>query len=236
MSHYNLKNGAFLADMPKKTPGQYFLSKGILPNKLTEHLEKLYPLEREVLLARASGETLRAIGGRLDLTPEGVRQVEHRALRKLKDEGSPEQAQGRRFRLAVEQRLGMPLESVVKHLTQLERQVVLAYANGDLLADLAPELGLSITEATVLRDQVVSRLLGQERGSRAGKWVELKAAVAAALAQSPLTYEELEARFPMSRRRLMKLMQELVQEGRADVSDEYPFRFLGKEEPAATNG
>lgn len=208
------------------------MSKGILPNKLTDHLEKLYPLEREVLLARASGETLRAIGGRLDLTPEGVRQVEHRALRKLKDEGSPQQIQGRRFRLAVEQRLGMPLELAVKRLAKSERQVVLAYANGDSLADLAPELGLSITEATALRDQVVSRLLGEERGSRAGKWVELKAAVSAALLESPLTYEELEARFPMSRRRLMKLMQELVQEGRADVSDEYPFRFLGKEEPA----
>ncbi|MCX7783017.1 MAG: RNA polymerase subunit sigma-70 [Meiothermus sp.] len=217
--------------MPKKTPGQYFLSKGILPNKLTDHLEKLYPLEREVLLARASGETLRAIGGRLELTPEGVRQVEKRALRKLKDEGSPEQIQGRRFRLAVEQRLGMPLESAVKRLSKSERKVVLAYANGDSLADLAPDLGLSITEATALRDQVVSRLLGEERGSRAGKWVELKAAVAAALAQSPQTYEELEARFPMSRRRLMKLMQELVLEGRAEVSDEYPFRFLGMEQP-----
>jgi len=68
--------------------------------------------------------------------------------------------------------------------------------------------------------------LGEERGSRAGRWVELKAAVAAALAQSPMTYEELEARFPMSRRRLMKLMQELVMEGRAELSDEYPFRFL----------
>lgn len=221
--------------MPKKTPGQYFLSKGILPNMLTEHLEQLYPLEREVLLARAAGETLRAIGARLELTPEGVRQVEHRALRKLKDEGSSERAQGRRFRLAVEQRLGMPLESVVKRLTKLERQVVMAYANGDSLADLTPELGLSITEATALRDQVVSRLLGSERGSRAGKWMELKAAVAAALIESPLTYEELEARFPMSRRRLMKLMQELVQEGRADVSDEYPFRFFGKEEPATAN-
>mgnify|MGYP001052697279 CR=1 FL=1 len=213
--------------MPKKTPGQYFLSKGILPNTLAEHLEALYPLEREVLLARASGGTLRAIGGRLELTPEGVRQVEHRALRKLKDESSPERAQGRRFRLAVEQRLGMPLESAVKRLPELKRQVVLAYANGESLADLAPTLGLSITEATALRDQVVSRLLGKEHGSRAGRWVELKAAVTAALLESPLTYEELEARFPMSRRRLTRLMKELVQEGRAELSDEYPFRFLG---------
>ncbi|MDW8426700.1 MAG: sigma factor-like helix-turn-helix DNA-binding protein [Meiothermus sp.] len=200
-----------------------------MPNKLTDHLEKLYPLEREVLLARASGETLRAIGGRLDLTPEGVRQVEKRALRKLQDESSPEQIQGRRFRLAVEQRLGMPLESVVRSLPKPERRVVLAYANGESLADLAPELGLSITEATALRDQVVSRLLGEERGSRAGKWIELKAAVAAALNESPMTYEELEARFPMSRRRLMRLMQELIMEGRAELSDEYPFRFLGVE-------
>jgi len=107
-----------------------------------------------------------------------------------------------------------------------QRAIVLAYANGDSLGDLAPTLGLSITEATALRDQLVSRLLGEERGSRAGRWVELKAAVAAALAQSPMTYEELEARFPMSRRRLMKLMQELVMEGRAELSDEYPFRFL----------
>ncbi len=206
------------------------MSKGILPNKLTDHLEQLYPLEREVLLARASGETLRAIGMRLDLTPEGVRQVEHRALRKLKGENTKEQAQGRRFRLAVEQRTGKPLEQVIERLSGAERKVVLAYANGDSLADLAPELGMSVIEATVLRDQVVARLLGEERGSRAGKWVELKAAVAAALAESPLTYEELEARFPMSRRRLMKLMQELVMEGRADISDEYPFRFVGKEE------
>ncbi len=219
--------------MPKKTPGQYFLSKGILPNKLTDHLEKLYPLEREVLLARASGETLRAIGMRLELTPEGVRQVEHRALRKLKGENTKEQAQGRRFRLAVEQRTGEPLERVVERLSRAEREVVLAYANGASLSDLAPSLGMSVTEATVLRDQVVARLLGEERGSRAGKWVELKAAVAAALDESPLTYEELEARFPMSRRRLMKLMQELVTEGRADISDEYPFRFVGKEELAA---
>ena len=219
--------------MPKKTPGQYFLSKGILPSKLTDHLEKLYPLEREVLLARASGETLRAIGGRLELTPEGVRQVEHRALRKLKGENTKEQAQGRRFRLAVEQRTGEPLERVVERLSRAEREVVLAYANGASLSDLAPSLGMSVTEATVLRDQVVARLLGEERGSRAGKWVELKAAVAAALAESPLTYEELEARFPMSRRRLMKLMQELVAEGRADISDEYPFRFVGKEELAS---
>ncbi len=219
--------------MPKKTPGQYFLSKGILPSKLTDHLEKLYPLEREVLLARASGETLRAIGGRLELTPEGVRQVEHRALRKLRGENTKEQAQGRRFRLAVEQRTGEPLERVVERLSRAEREVVLAYANGASLSDLAPSLGMSVTEATVLRDQVVARLLGEERGSRAGKWVELKAAVAAALAESPLTYEELEARFPMSRRRLMKLMQELVAEGRADISDEYPFRFVGKEELAS---
>lgn len=209
------------------------MSKGILPSKLTDHLEKLYPLEREVLLARASGETLRAIGGRLELTPEGVRQVEHRALRKLKGENTKEQAQGRRFRLAVEQRTGEPLERVVERLSRAEREVVLAYANGASLSDLAPSLGMSVTEATVLRDQVVARLLGEERGSRAGKWVELKAAVAAALAESPLTYEELEARFPMSRRRLMKLMQELVAEGRADISDEYPFRFVGKEELAS---
>lgn len=207
------------------------MSKGILPNRLTDHLEQLYPLEREVLLARASGETLRAIGMRLDLTPEGVRQVEHRALRKLKGESTKEQAQGRRFRLAVEQRTGKPLEQVIERLSGAERKVVLAYANGDSLADLAPELGMSVIEATVLRDQVVARLLGEERGSRAGKWVELKAAVAAALAESPLTYEELEARFPMSRRRLMKLMQELVMEGRADISDEYPFRFVGMEQP-----
>lgn len=209
------------------------MSKGILPSKLTDHLEKLYPLEREVLLARASGETLRAIGGRLELTPEGVRQVEHRALRKLRGENTKEQAQGRRFRLAVEQRTGEPLERVVERLSRAEREVVLAYANGASLSDLAPSLGMSVTEATVLRDQVVARLLGEERGSRAGKWVELKAAVAAALAESPLTYEELEARFPMSRRRLMKLMQELVAEGRADISDEYPFRFVGKEELAS---
>lgn len=209
------------------------MSKGILPSKLTDHLEKLYPLEREVLLARASGETLRAIGGRLELTPEGVRQVEHRALRKLRGENTKEQAQGRRFRLAVEQRTGEPLERVVERLSRAEREVVLAYANGASLSDLAPSLGMSVTEATVLRDQVVARLLGEERGSRAGKWVELKAAVAAALAESPLTYEELEARFPMSRRRLMKLMQELVAEGRADISDEYPFRFVGKEEFAS---
>ncbi|MBO1436256.1 sigma factor-like helix-turn-helix DNA-binding protein [Meiothermus sp. CFH 77666] len=216
--------------MPKKTPGQYFLSKGILPGKLTDHLERLYPREREVLLARASGETLRAIGKRLDLTPEGVRQVEYRALRKLKGENTKEQVQGRRFRLAVEQRTGEPLERVVERLSRAEREVVLAYANGASLADLAPTLGMSVIEVTILRDQVVARLLGEERGSRAGKWVELKAAVAAALAESPLTYEELEARFPMSRRRLMRLMQELVAEGRADISDEYPFRFVGKEE------
>lgn len=206
------------------------MSKGILPGKLTDHLERLYPREREVLLARASGETLRAIGKRLDLTPEGVRQVEHRALRKLKGENTKEQVQGRRFRLAVEQRTGEPLERVVERLSRAEREVVLAYANGASLADLAPTLGMSVIEVTILRDQVVARLLGEERGSRAGKWVELKAAVAAALAESPLTYEELEARFPMSRRRLMRLMQELVAEGRADISDEYPFRFVGKEE------
>jgi DNA-directed RNA polymerase specialized sigma24 family protein len=216
--------------MPKKTPGQYFLSKGVLPSKLADHLEKLFPLEREVLLARASGETLRQIGGRLELTPEGVRQVERRALKKLQDEGSSEQVQGQRFRQAVEQRLGTSLEAAVKRLPKPQRTIALAYANGYSLGDLAPTLGLSITEATALRDQVVSRLLGEERGSRAGKWVELKAAVAAALAQEALTYEELEERFPMSRRRLMKLMQELVLEGRAEVSDEYPFRFLGGEQ------
>lgn len=211
---------------PKKTPGQYFLSKGILPNKLTEHLEKLYPLEREVLLARASGETLRQIAARHELTPEGIRQVEKRALKKLQSKDSSEQIEGQRFRQAVEQRMGTTLEMVVRGLPKVQRAIVLAYANGESLGDLAPDLGLSITEVTALRDQVVSKLLGEERGSRAGKWVELKAAVVTALAQSPLTYEELESRFPMSRRRLMRLMQELVQEGRAEVSDEYPFRFL----------
>jgi hypothetical protein len=35
----------------------------------------------------------------------------------------------------------------------------------------------------------------------------------------------------MSRRRLMKLMQELVNEGRAELRDEYPFRFLGVKPP-----
>ncbi|MCX8088975.1 MAG: sigma factor-like helix-turn-helix DNA-binding protein [Meiothermus ruber] len=213
--------------MPKKTPGQYFLSKGVPPTKLAEHLEQLYPLEREVLLARAAGETLRAIGVRLSLTPEGVRQVEIRALKKLREEDITAQAQGRRFRLAVEQRLGVPLEEAVKELPEPQPTLVLAYAKGEPLADLAPTLGLSITEATALRDRAVSHLLGQERGSRAGKWAELKAAVAAALIESPLTYDDLEARFPMSRRRLMKLMQELVNEGRAELSDEYPFRFLG---------
>ncbi|WP_337868295.1 sigma factor-like helix-turn-helix DNA-binding protein [Meiothermus sp.] len=197
-----------------------------MPNKLTDHLEKLYPLEREVLLARASGETLRQIAARHELTPEGIRQVEKRALEKLQDEGSSDQIQGQRFRQAVEQRLGTSLESAVKRLSKPQRIIVLAYANGEPLGDLAPSLGLSITEAMALRDQVVARLLGEERGSRAGKWVELKAAVVTALTQSPLTYEELEERFPMSRRRLMRLMQELVQEGRAEVSDEYPFRFL----------
>ncbi len=210
----------------KKTPGQYFLSKGILPNKLTEHLERLYPLEREVLLARASGETLRQIAARLELTPEGVRQVEKRALKKLESTDSSEQLEGQRFRQAVEQRLGTSLEAAVKRLPKVQREVVLAYAKGESLGDLAPTLGLSITEVTALRDRVVSKLLGEERGSRASKWVELKAAVVTALAQSPMTYEQLEARFPMSRRRLMRLMQELVMEGRAEVSDEYPFRFL----------
>jgi len=207
------------------------LSKGILPNKLTDHLERLFPLEREVLLARASGETLRQIGKRLELTPEGVRQVEHRAQRKLLDQDWLGQTEGQRFRHAVEQRLGMSLELVVKGLSKLERKIVLAYANGKSLGDLAPSLGLSITEATVLRDQMVSRLLGEERGSREGKWAQLKAAVVVALAQNSLTYDELEERFPMSRRRLMKLMIELVEEGRAEVSDEYPFRFLSAEQP-----
>ncbi|ADD27267.1 MULTISPECIES: sigma factor-like helix-turn-helix DNA-binding protein [Meiothermus] len=217
--------------MPKKTPGQYFLSKGISPSQLADRLEQLYPLEREVLLARASGETLRAIGGRLDLTPEGVRQVEIRALKKLREEDDTAQIQGRRFRLAVEQRLGVPLEKAVEGLPEPQPMLVLAYARGEPLADLAPTLGLSITEATALRDQAVACLLGEDRGSRAGKWAELKAAVAAALIESPLTYDDLEARFPMSRRRLMKLMQELVNEGRAELSDEYPFRFLGVKPP-----
>lgn len=217
--------------MPKKTPGQYFLSKGISPSQLADRLEQLYPLEREVLLARASGETLRAIGGRLDLTPEGVRQVEIRALKKLREEDDTAQIQGRRFRLAVEQRLGVPLEKAVEELPEPQPTLVLAYARGEPLADLVPTLGLSITEATALRDQAVARLLGEDRGSRAGKWAELKAAVAAALIESPLTYDDLEARFPMSRRRLMKLMQELVNEGRAELSDEYPFRFLGVKPP-----
>lgn len=213
--------------MPKKTLGQYFLSKGVPPNKLVAHLEQLYPLEREVLLARAAGETLRTIGERLSLTPEGVRQVEIRALRKLQEEDPTVQVEGRRFRLAVEQRLGVPLEKAVKELPEPQPRLVLAYAKGQPLAGLAPTLGLSITEATVLRDRAVSHLLGEDRGSRASQWAELKAAVAAALTETPLTYEDLEARFPMSRRRLMKLMQELVNEGRAELSDEYPFRFLG---------
>ncbi|GIW25286.1 sigma factor-like helix-turn-helix DNA-binding protein [Meiothermus sp.] len=218
--------------MSKKTAGQFFLNQGILPDTLTERLEKLFPVERQVLLARAVGETLRDIGAYLDMTAEGVRQVERRALRKLKNNGqeSPEEAEGRRFRLAVEQRYQKPLEVVVKRLPKAERELILAHANGELLANLAPTLGLSITEAIALRDKAVSSLLGEERGSRAGKWIELKAAVVAALNQSPLTYEELEARFPMSRRRLMKLMQELVNEGRAELSDEYPFRFLGVEQ------
>lgn len=213
--------------MPKKTPGQYFLSKGVPPNKLTAHLEQLYPLEREVLLARAAGETLRKIGERFNLTPEGVRQVELRALKKLLEEDTTARTQGRRFHLAVEQRLGVPLEKAVEELPEPQPRLVLAYAKGELLAELAPALGLSITEATVLRDRAVSRLLGEDRGSRASQWAELKAAVVAALIESPLTYDDLEARFPMSRRRLMKLMQELVNEGRAELSDEYPFRFLG---------
>ncbi|WP_333659999.1 sigma factor-like helix-turn-helix DNA-binding protein [Meiothermus cerbereus] len=211
--------------MPKKTPGQYFLSKGISPGRLADHLEQLYPLEREVLLARATGETLRAIGQRLNLTPEGVRQVEIRALKKLQEEDTPAQVQGRRFRLAVEHRLGVPLEVAVKELPEPEPTLFLAYSRGEPVADLAPKLGLSITEATVLRDRAIARLLGEDRGSRAGKWVELKAAVVAALRESPLTYDDLEARFPMSRRRLMKLMLELVNEGQAELTDEYPFRF-----------
>jgi len=213
--------------MPKKTPGQYFTSKGISPRRLVGHLEQLYPLEREVLLARAMGETLRAIGQRLNLTPEGVRQVEIRALKKLQGEDTPTQVQGRRFRLAVEHRSGVSFEAVVKELPEPEATLILAYARGEPVAALAPKLGLSIAGAAALRDRAIARLLGEERGSRASEWVELKAAVVEALRERSLTYDDLEARFPMSRRRLMKLMLELVNEGQAELTDEYPFRFMG---------
>ncbi len=212
------------------------MSKGILPNQLTDHLEKLLPLEHEVLLARAAGESLRQLGGRLELTAEGVRQIERRALRKLQGEGSSVPAQGQHFRQAVEQRFGVTLEEAVKRLPRSERKLVLAYAKGESLADLAPTLELSIEQAMTLRDRLVSRLLGEERGSRAGRWLELKASVVVALTQTPLTYDELEKRFPMSRRRLMKLMLQLVDEGRAELTDEYPFRFFSVEKKQARSG
>jgi hypothetical protein len=213
--------------MPKKTPGEYFTSKGISPRQLVGHLEQLYPLEREVLLARALGETLRVIGGRIGLTPEGVRQAEIRALRKLREGDATAQARGHSFRLAVEHRFRAPLEAVIKGLPEPEAALILAYARGEPVAALAPKLGLSIAGAAALRDRTIARLLGEERGSRASEWVELKAAVVEALRESSLTYDDLEARFPMSRRRLMKLMLELVNEGQAELTDEYPFRFVG---------
>ncbi len=224
--------------MPKKTPGQYFLSKGISPSMLTERLERLLPLEREVLLARAWGKTLHRIAQEVGLTTEGVRQVEHRSLAKLRSGQVSPGLEGQRFRLAVEQRWGLRLEQVVARLPEKEQKLILAYVRGDSLAGLAPGLGLSIAAAASLRDQGVARLLGEERGSRAGRWAELKAAVVAALRQRPLTYAELKARFPMSRRRLMRLMQELVMEGRAELSGDYPFRFLALEavRPARPRG
>ncbi|RIH83552.1 RNA polymerase sigma factor RpoH [Meiothermus luteus] len=212
--------------MPKGTPGQYFLSKGVAPDALTERLEQLLPLEREVIIARALGETLRQIGGRHGLTAEGVRQVERRALDKLRGGSLRDGVEGERFRQAVEQRLGRPLEQVLRRLPSPQARLVLAYARGEPVFSLASRLGLSLCEALALRDQGVARLLGEERGSRAGRWIELKAMVVAALAQRPLTYGELERLFPMSRRRLTRLMQELVAEGRAEVGDDYPFRFM----------
>lgn len=212
--------------MPKGTPGQYFLKRGVAPDVLTERLELLLPLEREVLLGRALGEPLRQIGRRYNLTAEGVRQVERRALGKLRAGVLRDEAEGERFRQAVEQRLGVPLERALHRLPRLQARLVLAHARGEPVLPLASGLGLSLCEALALRDQGIARLLGEERGSRAGRWAELKAAVVSALAQGPLTYGELERLFPMSRRRLARLMQELVAEGRAEVGDDYPFRFM----------
>lgn len=212
--------------MSARTPGQYFISKGIAPHELANRLETLPPLEREVILARAASESLRQIARQVGLTPEGVRYLEQQAINKLRSKAVKQKVEAEQFRQVLEQRLGISLEALLKELPHPEREILLWYANGFPLTELAPALGLSLSEVVQLRDEVIARVSGEHKGAKTEEWAELKAATIRALSKQSLTYSDLDALLGISRNRVRKLIGELVQEGKAEVSDEYPLRFV----------
>jgi len=206
------------------SPGRYFASKGIAPSQLAQGLERLRSIEREVLLARAAAESLRSIGKRLDLTPEGVRYLEQQAINKLKGEGISSSLE--KPHRTLEQQLGEPLETLLERLSGQEREVLLWHANQFPLTELAVALQLSLAEVIRLRDQAMVKLKGTADTVRADQWEDLKAVVENTLKERSLTYKELIALLPISRGRISRLMAELVAEGRADVNEELPMRFI----------
>lgn len=218
--------------MSSRSPGHYFLSKGIAPHELAGRLETLPTLEREVILARAASTSLRQIAKRIGLTYEGVRYLEGQAINKLRNQPpqqkrkKPKQkAEGEEFRQILEQRLGAPLDLLLEELPRQEREILLWYANGFPLAELAPALGLSLGEVVQMRDEVIARISNQHKGATTDEWAELKVTVLRALAQRSLTYTDLDSLLGISRSRIRKLMGELVKDGKAEVSDELPLRF-----------
>lgn len=215
----------FVGYMSSHSPGQYFLSKGIAPHDLANRLETLPTLEREVILARAASTSLRQIAKRIGLTPEGVRYLEGQAINKLRNQPTKQKAEGEELRQVLEQRLGIPLDSLLEELPRQEREILLWYANGFPLAELAPALGLSLGEVVQMRDEVIARISNQHKGATTDEWAELKATVVRTLAKQSLTYTDLDALLRISRTRTRKLMGELVKEGKAEVSDELPLRF-----------
>ena len=72
---------------------QSCLLEGLLQHKLSEALETLSERERNIVKARYLGdksESLRALGERLGLSGERVRQLEKRAMKKLREALGPE--------------------------------------------------------------------------------------------------------------------------------------------------
>ena len=52
---------------------------------LADHLERLHGRARQVMEGRARGDTLKAIGGRMGLTLERVRQIEAEAIKTMRE-------------------------------------------------------------------------------------------------------------------------------------------------------
>ncbi len=83
---FSLKN---VVDDPKYSP-DYFVMRSYLKDKTKQMLDILTEKEKKVLLLRYSflqGEryTLKEIGKKLEISPETVRQIEMRALRKIRE-------------------------------------------------------------------------------------------------------------------------------------------------------